>query len=76
MYTGSNMNFGGAECVEYWKAPSLLNGFFIWTSIKIRVHMESKVKSWILGYWLVADLHISKLDQTISLCSAAVYTVN
>ena len=45
-----------AECVECWKPPSLLNGFFIWTSIIICVYIESKMKSWILGYGLAAGL--------------------
>ena len=47
-----------AEYIKCWKPPSRLNGFFIWTSIIISVHMESKVKSWILGYGLVAELRI------------------
>ena len=57
-YACHNPKCRGAEYVECWKPPSRLNGFFIWTSIIIHVHIESKVNSWILGYGLVAGLCI------------------
>ena len=44
------------------KASTLrLNDFFICTSIIIHVHTESKAKSLILGYGLVAELHIPEI---------------
>ena len=56
-----------AECVECWKPPSLLNGL---TSIIICVYIESKMKSWILGYGLAAGLCFL---EHFSLFRAAVY---